>query len=267
MPYLYERFGATYAGGEALPQLDGSEPQGAGEFPGSMVELPGGKAWDWLGSDRAVSRSQVITITGDWVAASVAAMETKIDNLNALFGVRSYLWRSNDGGTTTRKRLARCIGVRVPIEMQSALVATIELDFELAPGLWQGTAHSETTIIDAASHAVATTNNGNATVRDAIITVTAKVAAITAVSFYINGILHWHYSGTIGINKALVVNCDTKTVTNDGVDAYVNFALQADHPSADWNPLAAGLNTITVETTSTDHTAHEVKLEYADGWI
>jgi len=261
-----EVFGLTYAGGVALPLYEGQQPQGSAAVPGTLIDLPGGGAWDYQGAETSRPRWETITIKGEWIAASSTAMQTKLDELKALTGQRSYLWASSDGGTTNRFRLARCLHVRSLLVPGNTAYAIIEMDWQLAPGLWNGAAHAETTVIDAASHAVSTTNGGNATVRDAVITVTAKVATITLVSFYVAGILHWHYKGTIGINKLLVVNCGTKAVTNDGANDYVNFELQAEHAQADWNPIAAGANTYTVDTTSASHASHEVKLDYWDGW-
>jgi hypothetical protein len=265
--YIYQRFGSTYAGGVVLPIALHPFSEGPGAVPSSMVELPGGNAWDYLQSNMARPRYELITHKGKVIAASAVALQTALDALYALRGRRDLLWKSNDGGTTTRWRLARVLDVRTEVGISGSYYGIVEMDFELAAGIWSGAAHTETTVIDAASHAVVTTNAGNATVRDAIVTVMAKVATITAVSLYVAGMLHWHYTGTIDINKALVVDCGSKTVKNDGADDYAHFVLQGDHAGADWLSLAAGVNTITVETTSTDHTAHEVKLEYADGWM
>lgn len=272
MPYTIDVFGSTYVDGVALPRYEGEHPWGSAAVPASLVELPGGYAWDSLGTDAARPRAEVITIRGEWIAANATAMQTKIDALKALTGTRNKLWASNDGGTTTRWRYARCLQVRASVIPGSSAYSVIEMDFELAPGLWNGVSHSETTVIDATTNNVTTTNGGNATVRDAIFEVTAKVATITAlsVSIHVSGsrVVHWHYDGTIAVNKKVVFTCGTRRVWNEDTgDDYANFALQSNHTIADWLPIYSGANTIKVSYTSTNTSAHEAKLIYYDGWM
>jgi hypothetical protein len=272
MPYTIDVFGTTYAGGVALPRYEGEHPGGSAAVPSALVELPGGNAWDSLGTDAALPRAEVITIRGEWIAASATAMQTKIDALKALTGTRNKLWTSNDSGTTTRWRYARCLQVRAAVIPGSSAYSVIEMDFELAPGLWNGAAHAETTVLDTATHNVVTTNGGNATVRNARLQINAKVATITAlsVSITVSGslITHWHYDGTIAINKYLYINCGTRRVFNENTgDDYANFALQTDHTIADWLPIYAGETTIVVSYTSADTSAHTAVLAYNDGWM
>lgn len=272
MAYTIDVFGASYAGGVALPRYEGEQPWGTLGVPGTLVELPGGLMWDSLGTDAAIPRGGVITIRGEWLAASTTDMQTKMDALRALEGTRNKLWMSNDSGTTTRWRYARCLQTRAAVMAGAASYAVIEMDFELAPGLWNGAAHAETTVLDTATHNVTTTNGGNATVRDARLQINAKVATITAlsVSITVSGslITHWHYDGTIAINKYLYINCGTRRVFNENTgDDYANFALQTDHTIADWLPIYAGETTIVVSYTSADTSAHTAVLAYNDGWM
>lgn len=270
MPYTIDVFGASYAGGVALPKYEGEHPWGSAAAPNALVELPGGNAWDSLGTEAALPRAETITIRGEWIAASATAMQTKIDALKALTGTRNLLWASNDGGTTKRFRTARCLHVRAAVIPGAASYSVIEMDFELAAGAWKGAAHDETTVIDAGDHSVITNNGGNTWVRDAIITVTAKVAPITFLRVYdeIAPITRWAYTGTIAINKRLIVTCGTKRVWNENTgDDYANFALLAEHATPEWTHIEPGNKEWTVTTTSADHSAHEFKLTYNDWWM
>ena len=266
MAWIYTKFGATYSGGVDLPLLDGTEPAGAGPVPDSLAQLPGGGAFDTQGGKTTTPESRVITLKGYWVETSYAAMDTKVDALSALVGVRSYLWRSNDGGTTKRWRLARCKDVRVPTAADSGLYAPIEMDFELLPGVWNGAAHTETTVLDTTPHAITTTNGGNARVRDAILRLETTTAnTITSIGVSISGKVDWHWTGSLeaGIGIYLIINCGTRSVTYMGNDAYSGFALQAGHADNDWLPLDPGANTISVHFTgSAEASAY---LTYYDG--
>ena len=273
MAYVYEVFGSTYAGGVALPLRVVTQPVGSGEVPSSLVQLPGGNAWDSLGSGMARPRSQKITITGVWLAASKSAMETKLDALKAMKGTRNKLWASVDSGTTNRWRYARCLDVRAVAKPGLQRMMPIEMDFELVASPWNGTAHAaESTTLDASPHDVVTTNAGNAWVRDAIITITASGSSITVVSVSraaiagVCGIIHWHWTGTLAATKSLIINCGTRSVTNDGADAWAGFVFQADHADNEIAPLVPGVNTIVVARTGGDNSS-TCKLDYSDGWV
>jgi len=265
MPYIISRFGASWAAGVELPIRAMEQPVGLGVAASGMLDLPGGNSYDSLGSTQAKLRSQVITISGGWLAADAAATTTKIDALRALVGTRNYLWSSSDGGSTNRFRLARCLDVRAMARPGIARWATYEMDFELAAGPWNGTAHTlESTTLDASPHDVVTTNGGNTRVRNAIITVTAATTNITVLGVSLAGKFDWHWTGTLTVGNVLLIDCGTKRITNNSVDAYATFALQAGHADNDWLPLDAGSNTISVHLTGgADST---FKLTYNDGW-
>ncbi|MDI9546964.1 MAG: hypothetical protein QM346_05130, partial [Chloroflexota bacterium] len=77
MAYIIERFGDVWSTAVELPTLDGKQPRGIRGIEGSMIRLPGGRAYDWRGGEQAPIAPEEVTIEGTWVAASVAAMETK----------------------------------------------------------------------------------------------------------------------------------------------------------------------------------------------
>jgi len=265
MPYIISRFGASWAAGTALPILGMQQPVGLGAVASTIVQLPGGNSWDSLGSAQTRPHSQVITIHGGYVAASAAALTTYIDAMRALVGVRSYLWATPDSGSTTRWRLARCLDVRATAKPGFPRWIGVDMDFELAAGGWNGAAHSESTALATGNDAIETTNAGNAIVTNAIITITAQTTAITELSFYVTGLLHWHYTGSITATKSLIVDCGTRKVTNDGTGDFANFVLQSDHADNDWLPIQSGVNSIQVERTGGGATS-AVVLAYNDGW-
>ena len=265
MPYIIQRFGATYAGGVDLPTRAMEQPVGLGRVASGMIELPGGGSWDSTGTAVARLRSQIITIRGGWLAADAAAMTTKIDALRALVGTRSYLWSSSDGGTTNRWRYARVMDVRATAKPGFTRWTPYEIDFELAAGNWSGAAHAESTALATGNDTITMTNGGNVRVSDVIITVTAVTSNITALSFYKANLFHWHYTGTIVAGTSLVVNCGTRRVINDGTGDFANFILQSDHADNDWLPILAGVNTFLVERTGGAVTS-TVRIAYSDGW-
>ena len=265
MAYIYERFGATYAGGEALPLRVITQPVGAGSVPSSLVSLPGGGSWDNIGTSVSRPRAQLITVSGMWLAASKSAMETKMDALKALVGTRNKLWASVDSGTTNRWRYARCLDVRSMAQVGIQNRMPIEMDFELAASNWNGAAHSESTELATGSDEITSTNGGNVRASNAVITVTADTSNITVLSVLLAGVVHWHYTGTITASKSLVVDCGTRKVTNDGTGDFAHFVLQSDHADNDWMPMLSGVNTYTVANTG-GGAESTILIAYADGW-
>jgi hypothetical protein len=265
MAYIIEVFGSSYAAGVALPIRALEQPVGIGAAATSMIALPGGNSWDSMGATQTRLASQIITIRGGWLSATAADMTTKIDALRALVGTRNYLWTTPDSGSTKRSRLARCLDVRASVRPGFTRWMQVEMDFELAAGPWAGAAHSaESTTLDASPHDVATTNAGNARVRDAIITVRAVGTDLTVIGVSLAGKVDWHWTGTLTVGNDLVINCGTKRILNNGSDAYATFALQAGHADNDWLPLDAGVNTYSVHLTG--GASSTFKLDYNDGW-
>lgn len=268
MSFTYDRFGSTYAGGVVLPITLHPLSDGTGPITSPMIGLPGRGSFDTLGSGIARPEAHQVTHRGKVLAATAAALQTALDALYALNGQRNLLWKSSDGGTTNRSRYARVLDVRADWGLRNGTpYAIVEMDFELAAGNWRGAAHSETTAIDqVADKQVKMTNGGNVRVRDAIITITASGTAITSVTVYKNGLVYWVWDGTLAVGKSLIVNCGTKSITNNGVDAFVGFTLQAGHTGSDWLPIdPGGEQTIYLYRTGGDNSS-TFKLEYADGW-
>jgi hypothetical protein len=250
MPYVIDRFGATYATAEPLPQLGGQQPQGAGGIESSNVRLIGGYSFDWRGSEAANIPTEKITVQGEWVASSAGGMETKLAALRALRGVRSKLWRTS--GATSQWRTARCLAVDSDLRVGSPSMAEISMQFELHPGPWNGTAGSTAVTLAASPQTATIGNDGNAIIRAITLNVHPTTSAITAIT--LENLTTGHvskvkYAGTIAATQALSVDCEAKSVKNNNVDDYANLSLGSGHAINEWLRLAPGINTIRITTT------------------
>jgi len=123
---------------------------------------------------------------------------------------------------------------------------------------------TEGTTLAASPQAMTITNDGDATCVNAIITVTAGSAAITALTLATDD-AELSYSGTIAIGKELVIDCGALSVKNDGAAAYAGFTWTGNHTSRWWLPLYSGDNTLTVTWTG-GSTDSEIKVEFYDAW-
>lgn len=269
MSFTYDRFGSTYAGGVALPITLHPFSDGTGPITSPMTDLPGRGSFDTLGSGIARPEARQVTHRGKVLAATGAALQTAINALDALNGQRNLLWKSYDGGTTNRSRYARVMDVRKEWGLRNGTpYAIVEMDFELSAGVWSGAAHNETTTLTTGSDNAITTNGGNARVRDAIITISPAPAspAITVVDFYIATQGLWYWQGTLAAGKLLVINCGTKRITNDGVDAFVGFTLHPYWDASDWFPIDPG-GALTFRVGRTGGSNLSIcNLVYSDGW-
>lgn len=266
MAYIIERFGDAWASATVLPTLDGRQPLGIRGIEGSILRLPGGRAYDWRGSERAPIAPEEIVIEGVWVADSVAAMETKHAALLALVGRRSKLWRSN--GTTQHWRTARLLSIDAPIEAGFAHWMAYTMRFELAAMPWQGTARAPTqtlAVADPSYTTITCTNGGNARVCDVVVAVTAQSSAITRVRVAVPGVSDFEWTGSLAAGSTLALDCGAKRVRIGSVNAYA-ITLRAEHSVSDWLRLEPGDTAVRVYRSGGGATS-TASISYSDGWL
>jgi len=262
MAYVIDRFGETYTTAEVLPTLDGRQPQGAGRLRSSLIQLPGGLAHDWRGTDRAVFEATEVQLRGVWVAESIGAMEAKLSALKALVGARSYLWRSN--GTDQHRRLARLLEVDSDLEPGVASDALISIRFELYPGPWKGAEREVDINLTDSPTTVACTNHGNARIDDALIRVTAAGSAISAVRVRVAGVSDIQWTGTLGVGETLTIDCGARSMRIGGADAY-DLEYLSDHSVPQWLRIEPGENNVQIYRTGGSEDSR-VQVTFRDGW-
>lgn len=251
MPYSIDRFGDAYATAEQLPRYEGKQPQGAGPVRSAVIRLVGGAYYDPLGDEDALPPVEEITVEGEWVAASDAAMQTKLAALRGLRGTKSKIWRTTSAGTS-HWREARCLEVDSDLTPGSPRLAKIALAFELEPTPWYGTKVYKSIVLGTSPVASTITNPGNAVARDITVTVHPQSSAITA--FHLENLRTGHvskikYAGTVAAKHALEINCGEKSVENNGSDDYANLSLESGHTITEWLRLAPGANSIRITCT------------------
>ena len=266
MGYWITRFGVS----GTLPTKGVDQQIGPGPVRSSLVRLPGGAVYDTRGADAASEAGQVISLSGIVSAASAAALKTAYDTIRAFKGDRDKLYRTPDGGSANSQWMyARCIDAPTRRVAENKLWVPVTLSFELQESYWHGAANSDTITLDASPKEGEVNNAGTALVRDIVITITANDTAITVVriaNLETGHISHIGYTGTIAIDKALVIDCGAKTVTNDGSDAFSGFSIYtAYHQVSEWLRLKSGDNTIWVMRTGGANTA-TANFVFDDAW-
>lgn len=244
-------------------------PDARSEFDGDTaqawlgaVALPGGAlAFDSLGSGRApLVAPYVLEYSSVVSAASLGSLESTLSTWRGKVGTRGLLRRRLLSAATYQDITARLVEITMPVRPAATHGKQLKLiwRFQVLEESWRASsATTSSNTLGASPKTIALGNSGNAVVRDMVVTITPKTADITALTVAISGTAEWTFSGTIVMNKSLVVDCGARTVRNDGVDAYSSFALTANHKSSDWLPLAPGLSSVVVTKTggSTDGNA------------
>lgn len=234
-----------------------------GERAGQIVDLPGG-VYDARGSELGIRRASRLTASVLIVAASSAAVRTVLDQWLAKVGKRGTLIRADDAGNQ-QTITARLVSVQASRQAEHIRVLPMTLTFETTSPIWSGTAHADTTALDASPKTISVTNGGNARVTNPVLTITAAGSAITALTVGVAGVSEWTWSGTLAVGKALVIDCGALAVRNDGADAYGGWARTPNHKVDDWLRIEPGGNSIVVTRTG-GGTASTCRVQFADGW-
>lgn len=241
----------------------GSHDITLGERRSPLIETPGG-VYDPFGTDQAPRKSSRLSARVLLIGANSAAVKTALDAWQAKVGARGNLIRISDAGDhqTVTARLVEAKASRSP---ENIRLLPLSLTWDVLSPVWSGTAHSDTTTLNANPKTFNVVNNGNAKITNPIITITVGGTPITVVS--VIGVRSMiTYTGTIAAGKAVVIDCGAKTVKNDGADAYSGFSLDATWHSIDeWMAIAAGTSSTRVDLTGggADSTINWV---YSDGW-
>lgn len=222
----------------------------------SMVAVAGGgSGFDTLGSAAAgLAAPYELRYRSVITAASLTALETAVAAQRALVGTRGTLRKRLASAATYYDVTARLLDVRMGIEPRHSHgnFLPVEWRFLVLDEFWRSSAaQTNGFTLNATPKACELTNSGNAPVRDVVVTFTPVGSDITVLEVEIAGVAHWQYTGTIAVGDELTVDCGARRVYNKALtDLYANFALESDHASEDWLPLAASATT-TVNVTRT----------------
>lgn len=257
--YTLEKFGTL-----TLPTARPALTVGAPPVQSAITAVAAGGGYDGLGTAQA--RGKPFTIVHNcalYSTSSQTAIQTQLDAIKAVVGTRSRLYRRMPDGSLNWIT-ARLVSLDATRTIDNQNYLDISLTFQASEYPWHGLRHGDGWVLDAGEYfdtglafdesgltvpmptsgTVSVTNGGNATVRNAIITVTAAGTNITEITLTKSGETDLKYVGTIVAGQSLVINCGAYSVKNNGVDDYANFSRETNHVIAEWLNLAPGVNTI-----------------------
>ena len=276
MSYKLVRFGSL-----TLPIYNPLTDISTGRSLTNAADLPGGGAFDMLGSDEAVFGSNMISLEAVLQEDVIADMTTAFNTLRGAVGKKTKLYREYPDGDIHYmiSRLREMTGQK---ESKHINHLPVKLVFETIAPYWRGSLHGgwtldsgeflddgldldsdETVTLDSSPKTFDVVHNGNAIVIDPLIVLTAGSAAITAFELTTDEInLEW--SGTLAVGESLVIDCGAYSVKNDGVDDYANFDLGSGHAINEWMKIPPGTNSVSV-TISGGNTDSTIEIIFREG--
>lgn len=269
---------------------DQTDIMGTGSAPSSSFAMPGGGSIDNYGNANtypgAIDRSKSAIIA----QSTKPLLEKTVNQLKALRGKRSKLWRVDAEGER-QYQWARLIGVSVTRTTDEArniinAVQSVSCQWLLDSdtwlgefeGVWQLNAgykindelqiNSGDTIELVTSPQIETITitqddlYSKKFIRGVKITVTAPAgSSFSSIVISSDVGASLTFTGTVSAGDELVIDALTSTVTNDEVDAYDDLEIthSIDYPFS-WFPLFLGDNAITI----THNGADTIRFEYTE---
>ncbi len=272
------RFG-TYV----FPLFNKRDLVSTGDTGGTLLRLPGGGAYDAYGTDDAPEGIREVSTEFEIIETTTAAVQTQRDMIRSRAGKWRRLWAHFPDGTD-RWAWARLSKVKMERRPQYLFYQPVGLTFEIKDPGWNGIGHGaawyldsglyldaglyldydDTITLDASPKSTTITNGGNRTVTATILTFTAAGNAVSAITV-VCGSCSWTFSGSVAPGKILTIDTGTRSIRNDGADAYSLFALNAGHTVADWLQLDPGANSATITYTCAG-AATALNVTFYDGW-
>ncbi len=192
-----------------------------------------------------------------------AGQKAAIDALRSKIRTRGRLIRTGVADFTQHWVTARLVEVQQRTLYNSPGVQVLNFIWE-ASTEWVETNADVTETMTGSPYAFGVENAGNRPVRNAIITVSADDAALTAVALSTTNGTALSWTGTVAAGDSLVFDCGAKSVKNDGVNAYSGLTYDSGHTIDDWLRIAGSMDiTITYTGGGSSPTA---TADFDDGW-
>ena len=269
---------------------DQSDVMGTGEAPNSYFGMPGGGSVDNYGTSNTYPSNMARSKSALIAQSTKPLLEKTVNQLKALRGVRSKLWRVDANGQR-QYQYARLISVSVTRTTDEArnlinAIQSVTCSWQLDSDTWFGEfsgawrlndgyklndelqINSGEVITLSTSPQVETITitqddlYSKKLVRGAYIVVTAPAGSSFSSIVIANAAgATLTFAATVAAGTSLIIDAQTNTVTNDGADAYDDLTVtyDTDYPFS-WFPLALGDNEITI----THDGADTIRFDYTE---
>jgi len=276
----------THFGVYVFPLYNKRDKVSVGDTSGAMIPLVGGGFYDGYGTEDAPEAIRTVSTEYEIIETTATAVQTHRDDIRGRAGQLLRLWAQLPD-STVRFAWARLARVEMERRREYLFYQPIRLQFDIGASGWNGAAHGAPWFLDAGHYLESgkylnqddvwtpsadgdtevVVNAGNITVTNAVLTITASGTATISNVRIRCGDCDWQWTGTVALSTSLVIDCGTRSVKNNTVDAYSGFALHANHKTADWLQLAPGNNTVTINYTGNANASATVTFDFYDGWM
>lgn len=201
---------------------------GAGIVHHPLITLPGGYVYDPIGFNVAVRSSIDLSAKIMLLPAPMgpSSIKTQLDQWLALQGSRGTLILQGDDATT-KSASARLVSVDAIKGYNNRSQQPIELTWTVTGLPWAGNLNTYNIVQTTSGIGVVTfiLNNGNVTVTNPVFSITAVTGPITRFSFaeFLSPGSGGVWTGVVAVGTTLTIDCGSRTVLNNGVDAYSGF--------------------------------------------
>lgn len=230
--------------------------------PGFIATINGG--FDVYGAGVApVNTPFAATMRGILSEETDAGQRTIIDALRAKARTRGKLVRQADDDDSLQWAWARLSVVGHRRVYNNRGYQTLEFAWQMESE-WYADRDDQTETMDGSPYTLSVENEGNRTVANAVLTITADDANLTAVTIETTNGTHLIWAGTLLAGDDLVIDCGAKSIRNDGANAYSGLSYGSGHTIDDWLRIIGAMDiTITYTGGGTDPA---VTIAYNDGW-
>lgn len=250
--------------GLTLPDYNRESGIDTGPSQAGFVATVGG-GFDVYGSDVApVNTPFAATLRGILSEETDAGQRAITDALRAKARVRGKLVRQADDDDSLQWAWARLNVVAHRRVYSNRGYQILEFTWSLESE-WYEDRDDLVEVLDGSPYALSVENEGNRTVTNAVLTISADDANLTALAITTTNGTHLVWSGTLLAGDDLVIDCGAKSVKNDGANAYSGFSYGAGHTIDDWLRIIGAMD-ITLTYTG-GGTAPTVTIAFNDGWF
>lgn len=272
-----------------LPQYNAIHEITVGPVAPAYLATVGRGYFDADGAGDAPMALRTVTLEAEMHATTVQALHEQMRVWDSLVGARRKLWREEIASGQLQwgwARLEAFEKVRewihlfwMPVTFRWSILPPAIWNGALAAGMhhWDGEGQWNSSgwkfndsvglgTLDTNPQTLTVTNQGTATVDNAVVRVTAGAAPpITQVRVACNNEQAWRVDCEIYSGQAVVVDCGAKTVRVNGTPAFSSFTREPYHKTPQWLRLKPGNNEITV-TLSGGGSVSTVAIEFYHGY-
>lgn len=238
--FMPQKFGAAWATATQLPVQMPQWDSGAGRAFAPYIALPGGIAYNVVGSSTAKPLAGVRRYRAVGGYGSLAARDAAVAGINSLLGKYDRLWTQNTNNSVyfvQHWKYATITDISVETQANAPLYVRYDIEFTFEKGYWADSATTNIVAnLDANPHTYSLTNAGDAPVTNVIFQIVAGSVAISSVTITNDAAtVKWVYTGTLAAGKSLEIHCGGRWVKNDGAYDTDGFALDPTlHTISDW---------------------------------